>query len=116
MGENDPRASLKELGDRLDKARGEMKQSAPRGGNGIGDTQNARPSCRRASRYFTTPHTPHVCSFSSAHCLFSFSLRRFQAALLRATPFAVATCFLSLALFFSLQAGSLDFFLLHSLQ
>ncbi len=41
MGEGDPRASLKELGDRLDKARGEMKRDAPRDGNGIGDTQNA---------------------------------------------------------------------------
>lgn len=41
MGENDPRASLKELGDRLDKARGGMKHAAPRGGNGIGKTQNA---------------------------------------------------------------------------
>ncbi|HXM85636.1 MAG TPA: AtpZ/AtpI family protein [Stellaceae bacterium] len=41
MGEGDPRASLKQLGDRLDKARGGMKQAAPQGGNGIGDTQNA---------------------------------------------------------------------------
>ena len=41
MGENDPRASLKELGDRLDKARGGIETRRVARRNGIGDTQNA---------------------------------------------------------------------------